>query len=95
MSKPPLDQKTVDALLAVTKAQMSQEANAKQAQKEAMAPKGFFARRVQRTVDTFNPEALSTSPAARRKAWTAVIVFVLLLVLSWVATKIAGSLKPY
>jgi uncharacterized membrane protein len=92
--KPP-DQKTVDALLAVTKAQMDQEATQKQAQKERDAPHGMIAGPINKMATTFDPEALTTSAAARRKAFILVIGFVVLTILSFVATKFMGSLNPF
>ena len=92
--KPP-DQKTVDALLAVTKAQMAQEASQKQAQKERDAPHGMIAGPINKMATTFDPETLTTSAAARRKAFILVIGFVVLTIISFVATKLMGSLNPF
>jgi|GEM_PF-2131764 len=85
-SKRPPDQKTIDALLAVTRVQHEQEQVRKLADTSTL-PKGLITGYIARTVRSFSPELLSSSSQARRRA----IVTVVLLALSIVASVVLGA----
>jgi len=86
--KQPPDQKTIDALLAVTRAEMQQEAARKLEEKQRNGPQGFISSRVNKMATTFNPSDIASSSTARNKAIVAVVIFVVLSLLGW----LAGSL---
>ena len=89
--KQPPDEKTVEALLAITRADAERAAKRK-AEDMSNAPPGLMSRYVYKTVHTLNPDNITSSPRIQRKAIFIVLGVVLSIIISIVASHYLGPL---